>query len=80
MDVERIATGLTDAQRRATARAVWIEKRSVWRPEGWYIRADKRVRYALCRLGLLRDYLGNEQKFTPLGLAVRQHLIENGEG
>lgn len=73
-DIAAIAEGLTDARRRAVLGAVFCEADGVWHPEGWYAAADKRVRWALCRLNLTHDYLRRANRLTPLGLAVRRHL------
>lgn len=68
-DVAEIAAGLTVAQRRAMTNGVFnCSRRKI--P---CLRAHKTVRYNLCWLRLLTDYLGTPS-LTPLGLAVRAHL------
>lgn len=64
--------------RRALLSANWREPNGVWHPAGWYITADRRVRYRLCRERLTLDYLTPRQRLTPLGQAVREHLINTG--
>lgn len=73
-DAERIAAGLSEAQRRAVLTASFHKQDGVWHPEGWHSYADKRVRWNLCRQGLTHDYLRRYNRLTPLGLAVREHL------
>lgn len=78
MDVERIAAGLTGAQRQSLNRLC-----------DRFVYVDGRSLRALVRRGLAR-ILGRGHDAligtfivshpTPLGLAVRQHLIEKGEG
>ena len=75
--VGEIVASLTMAQREALLGAELREARGAYRPEGLYVTADKRVRYNLAILRLLPDYLTPTQRLTPLGLAVREHLIEN---
>lgn len=73
-DVAEIAKRLSEAQRRAILSSESRQANGAWHPAGWYLRADRRVRYRLCLAGLLRDYLAPSQRLTPLGLAVREHL------
>jgi hypothetical protein len=75
-----VAVSLTDAQRRALINATYSEAKSVWSPAGWYVSGDKRVRIALCRLGLIRDYLRHSYPLTVEGLAVRSILTEKTNG
>lgn len=75
-DIERIAAGLTKAQREAVISAAFRKRQSAWWPAGWYLNADRRVRWNLCCAKLVGDYLGPWQRLTPLGLRVRQHLLE----
>lgn len=75
-DVVRVAAGLSKAQRAAVASAAFREQAGVWHPRGWYLYADKRVRYALALANVIRDYLRPVNRLTPLGLAVRNHLKE----
>ncbi|WP_371432403.1 hypothetical protein [Novosphingobium sp.] len=77
-EAERIAAGLTEAQRRALMNAQHCDERGVWHPSGWYAAADKRVRYNLSRLNLTVDYLRRANRLTPLGLEVRTHLTSTG--
>jgi len=76
IDVDAIARGLTKAQRKAVLSAAYRAANGVWHPEGRYLSAEKRVRWRLCRLDLIRDYLRRAYPLTPLGLAVRQRLQE----
>ena len=68
-DPRVIAAGLSEAQRYAilNAEEIVIGKLSV--------NADATTEYALALDGLLNDFDGDE--LTPLGLAVRQALIES---
>lgn len=75
-DVAGIARGLSEAQRKAVQSAVWRDGDGGWHFSGWFIQADRRVRYRLCAAGLLPDYLSPLQPLTHLGLAVRVHLQE----
>ena len=78
-DVADIARGLTKAQRAAVIGAIDCEPRGPYRPAGLYCSADKRVRWKLAVAGVIRDYLGPSNRLTPLGLAVRAHLIGGGQ-
>lgn len=69
-----------EVQRRAVLGATYSKEQGVWHLAGWYCAADKRVRYVLAGLGLLRDYLRRSNRLTPLGLAVRDHLKEQPNG
>jgi hypothetical protein len=73
-NAEKIAAGLTEAQRRAVAAATFSEQRGAWHPGGWYAAGDKWVRYSLCRMGLAHDYLRRSNRLTPLGEQVREIL------
>lgn len=73
-DVAKIAAGLTEAQKRALSGATYSNGDGAWHPAGHYAAADKRVRRALTRLGLTRDYIRRSNRLTPLGIAVRAHL------
>ena len=70
MDVAEIAKGLTKAQREAlTGHNSWRIRTTTSAP----------CRCALQRKGLVVDRMYAES-FTPLGLAVRKHLLENPHG
>jgi hypothetical protein len=80
-DPATVAGKLTKAQRERVLRAIFREKDGAWWPEGWYVGGDKRIRRALCQKGIIRDYLRYSYPLTPLGLAVRSHLLSDaGEG
>lgn len=74
MTPEQIAKGLTKAQKKALLGAKWSEYQTAYRPAGYYLTADKRVRYNLAWLRLISDYLGQSQRLTELGLSVRAIL------
>lgn len=80
MTPAEIARGLTKAQREAVVNATFRKAGGVWHPEGWYAHADKRVRYALARHGITRDYLRPSNQLTAHGEAVRNHLQDTHHG
>lgn len=74
--IAEIVDRLTDAQKRALLSAEWREACGAWQPAGWYVCADRRIRYRLCLAGVLEDYLSPTQRLTPLGIEVQQALRE----
>jgi len=78
-DPAEIARKLSKAQRFAVEHARHWEGNGVWNPAGIYLYADKRVRHNLVRLGIIRDYLRENNRLTPLGLAVRQAIQEEND-
>lgn len=73
--VAGIVKSLTQAQRFAVQHARYWEGNSAWNPPGIYLYADKRVRRNLASAGIIRDYLRENNRLTPFGLAVRSALI-----
>ena len=72
---EQIAASLTEAQRRALTNGVYFEDRWGGR---YRLRAHGKVKWNLCRIGLLRDYIG-APALTDLGLEVRRILSEQSQ-
>jgi hypothetical protein len=66
-EIAAIAKGLTKAQRRALKEAVWNETHSEWRAFAMFP-ADRNLKAKGLTFGLWGI-------LTPLGLAVRQHLL-----
>jgi hypothetical protein len=79
-DAQKVAEGLSEAQRRAVLSATWSDGNGVWHLPGWYCRADRRVRYNLARAGICGDYLRPSNRLKPLGLEVRAILQEKAGG
>lgn len=73
-EVERVAKGLSAAQREAVIGARHFARRGPYIPEGWYVYADKRVRYRLSMLRIAHDYLRPSNPLTAFGEKVRAHL------
>lgn len=72
-EVERVAKGLTRAQRERV-----FSSRT--QPNGCFIRGIGPTGHSLRKLGLCVIFDLADDRLTPLGLAVRQHLIGTGEG
>jgi hypothetical protein len=75
-EVERIAKGLSEAQRRyLTAEAKWREP-TAYHGKVWMTFPRFNTHRVLQEKGLAE----RSGQITPLGLAVSQHLKENGDG
>lgn len=70
-NAEKIAAGLTEAQRRTLLDGFYIDEN--WTPPRPRVRGHGKVKWNLCRQRLLRDYLG-APTVTPLGQQVREIL------
>ena len=74
-NIAELAGRLSKAQREAVASATFLEEAGVWHPAGWYVHADKRVRYALSLANVTRNYLRRSNRLTSRGEALRAHLL-----
>lgn len=67
-DIAAIVRGLTRAQRKAIKNATWNDERGEWRAFAMFP-ADRNLRSKGLTLGMWAV-------LTPLGLAVRQHILK----
>jgi len=79
--VEEVAKGLTKAQRAI----VGGQCRDIGNPPTWFLvwpehreKRSARTFAALTRLGIIEQTRFGPTSLTPLGLAVRRHILEQG--
>lgn len=76
MTEAEIAARLTKAQRAVVCKARHIAHRNAYLPDGFYVDGDRRVLRNLAFLGIIRDYLGPQQRLTHFGLSIRAELMK----